>query len=133
MPEIITNTMCLAIVFMWNEISSEIQKENFNLGTNIRLPEMENLRTNFVPSENNRVEYSKQNQLILKPKLKTKSVCFSVSNSNSTLITSTTGIESVSAEFEFLSFCYITDPSPVDVIIILDIKKWNINYIHFFM
>jgi len=48
MPEIITETTCLAIVFRWNEISSEIfhfrypeiQKEISNLGTNIRLPEI---------------------------------------------------------------------------------------------
>jgi len=32
--------MCLAIVFRWNEISSKIFKENLNLGTNIRLPEI---------------------------------------------------------------------------------------------
>jgi len=48
MPEIVTKTMILAIVLRWNEISSkifhfrypEIQKENLNLGTNIRLPEI---------------------------------------------------------------------------------------------
>jgi hypothetical protein len=47
-PEIVTETTCLAIIFRWNEISSEIfhfryseiQKENLNLGTNIRLPEI---------------------------------------------------------------------------------------------
>jgi hypothetical protein len=46
--EIVTETTCLAIVFRWNEISSEIfhfrypeiQKESLNLGTNIRLPEI---------------------------------------------------------------------------------------------
>jgi hypothetical protein len=46
MPEIVTETMSLAIVLRCNEISSEnfhfrypeIQKENLNLGTNIRLP-----------------------------------------------------------------------------------------------
>jgi hypothetical protein len=48
MPEIVTETTCLAIVFRWNEIGSEIfhfgypeiQKESLNLGTNIRLPEI---------------------------------------------------------------------------------------------
>jgi len=48
MPEIVTETTSLAIVLKWNEISSEnfhfryteIQKENLNLGTNIRLPEI---------------------------------------------------------------------------------------------
>jgi hypothetical protein len=48
MPEIVTETTSLAIVLRWNEISSEIfhfrypeiQKENLNSGTNIRLPEI---------------------------------------------------------------------------------------------
>jgi hypothetical protein len=48
MPEIVTEMTSLAIVLRWNEISSknfhfrypEIQKENLNLGTNIRLPEI---------------------------------------------------------------------------------------------